>query len=862
MDKFWRMYNCLYTVEPLGIAETQHHQTFIPVVIDVDIKVDHDRNHPVSLYNHDHVKILVDIYQKNLREILMDLREEDLVCFLMEKPPYVQKKGSREYYKNGFHLHFPRIFMSRAHQDNVLLTRVRLDLKRVSETNLPFGSTADSLVDRGYCRGNGQAWLLYGARKEAGMDTYQVTMVYDEDGREVEEWWTQLYDFPIYNSTPITCREDVEQHLPEIFSIHLEGKTSFMYEVRPELSSGGAVIPQPPQPVVSTTLKKKSVSIETDLHSIENTEKLVEDLLFILPMEYSSDRNHWMRIGWILYNIFSGKEIGYRLWDNFSKRDPDKYSEAGCRLEWSRMRVQNLSISSLKYLAKISNEVDYQKVIQVHTQPFLEKCLKMEGTHHDIAYLLYLKYETDFVCASINHRFWYQFHDHVWKRIEDGFVLRSKISSDVVMEYEKIAQYFLKCTSKADDEEETEKWKKKTTLVLKLIRQLKSSPYKNHVMKEAMEIFYNEHFLKKLDANPYLIGFKNGIYDLHKHEFRNGYPEDHISIKMNVNYNGEYTMESDAVKKVIEFYEKIFPDRGVRDYFMNTTCDVFIGGNFNKIFQIWTGDGDNGKSITQSLFEQMLGPYSIKLPTSLISGKRTQSSAACPELIRAGNGVRLAMLQEPDQRDVINVGILKELSGNDTFYARGLFKEGEEITPMFKLVLICNDLPKLPNDDAATWNRIRVIPFESTFSNEPPETIEEQIEKKIFPKDPHFKDNIPNMIEAMAWYLLERLKIKPKVVEEPEKVRVATEAYHRSNDTYGMFRREFLREDREDPKAKVEINDLYCNFKDWYRDSFPNHLVPSKSDFIDNVSKKIGKLVNNETFWRGYKLKNDAELAF
>lgn len=57
--------------------------------------------------------------------------------------------------------------------------------------------------------------------------------------------------------------------------------------------------------------------------------------------------------------------------------------------------------------------------------------------------------------------------------------------------------------------------------------------------------------------------------------------------------------------------------------------------------------GDNGKSVTENLFEIMLGKYAIKLPTSLLVGKRTQSSSACPELVRAGNGVRWALLQEP-----------------------------------------------------------------------------------------------------------------------------------------------------------------------------------------------------------------------
>ena len=56
-----------------------------------------------------------------------------------------------------------------------------------------------------------------------------------------------------------------------------------------------------------------------------------------------------------------------------------------------------------------------------------------------------------------------------------------------------------------------------------------------------------------------------------------------------------------------------------------------------------------------------------------------------------------------------------------TFYARDLFQSGREITPMFKLVMVCNEPPpQLPNSDKATWNRIRVIPFEATFSFDAP----------------------------------------------------------------------------------------------------------------------------------------------
>ena len=197
-----------------------------------------------------------------------------------------------------------------------------------------------------------------------------------------------------------------------------------------------------------------------------------------------------------------------------------------------------------------------------------------------------------------------------------------------------------------------------------------------------MEVFYNSKFIDLLDSDRYMIAFKNGVYDLKTNTFREGLPTDYLSISLGVEYK-DFTYNDQSVKNIEEFLLKVFPDTSVRTYFLHTSSDVFIGGNADKIVQFWTGDGDNAKSITEELFEKMLGSYAIKLPTSLLTGKRTQASSACPELARAGNGVRWAVLQEPEKTDVINVGLLKELSGNDTFFARRLHENGREVHPMF-----------------------------------------------------------------------------------------------------------------------------------------------------------------------------------
>ena len=50
--------------------------------------------------------------------------------------------------------------------------------------------------------------------------------------------------------------------------------------------------------------------------------------------------------------------------------------------------------------------------------------------------------------------------------------------------------------------------------ITKIIKDLKNASFKDNVMKEAREVFYDKRFKDKLDNNPYLIAFKNGVYDL------------------------------------------------------------------------------------------------------------------------------------------------------------------------------------------------------------------------------------------------------------------------------------------------------------------------------------------------------------
>ena len=349
--------------------------------------------------------------------------------------------------------------------------------------------------------------------------------------------------------------------------------------------------------------------------------------------------------------------------------------------------------------------------------------------------------------------------------------------------------------------------------------------------------------------------FKNGVYDLKTNKHRAGRPEDFISTTLPINYT-EFSPDDEKVLEIHQFLEQVFPDKSVRQYFMKTSSEALIGGNHRKIVVFWTGEGDNAKSVTQSFFEKMFGPLAIKFNTTVITGKKVSNGAANAEMARAGGGVRWAVLEEPDGDEMINVGILKNMSGNDSIFARDLFEKGKdtrEITPMFKLTFICNKLPKLKHADKATFNRIRVLPFESTFcrpDDPAPETYEEQLKQKRFPMDPNFSRKIPGLLEAFAWVLLDYYK-KDEPYVEPEKVLAATAVYKKQNDIYRQFIEECIAEDKQ---KILPLTELYTNFKDWFRDSLPNHTIPVKNDIEEYFAKvwgdpEIGKK------WKGYRIR-------
>ena len=734
------------------------------------------------IYNENHTKQVIQTYQSVLRNIVENCSDEKLICVLLEKPIYRITKNETTYAKNGFHLHFPYLFLSKVDQEVHLIPRVQDSLKELEVFSDLGIEDSGSLIDKSCCR---VPWLMYGSRKSEDKQPYVVTKIYNAESIEIDlETAFKRYRLFDKQEHLINISGKVKEYLPRILSIIPYARETL--ELRHGLIS----------PIKEKMQEKKKEKQNTKI-SVKEALKISEQLLPMLSQFRSEDRNEWMTIGWILFNIGEGCSEALEQWCDFSSRDEENYDETTCIYEWERMTKKDLTLGTLRYFASKDSPEEYKQFKQKQAEHHIKESLN--GSHNDIAKVLYAEFGNEFVCSSVASKVWFQFVNHRWEEIEEGVTLRERISEDISQRYTDIGKELFVQMSNCQDKAEEAMHQARLKQVQKIISNLKSAPYKNNIMKECMEVFYDRRFRQKLDTNPYLICFKNGVYDLKLNIFRPGRPEDFISKTMPIEYK-EFNDTDEEVLEVHNFLEKVFPDISVRKYFTDVASDVFVGGNHQKQVYFWTGDGDNGKSVTQSIFEKMFGELAIKFSTTLITGKKTSTGTANPELARAGNGVRWATLEEPDGDEQINIGTMKSLSGNDSYWARDLFEKGKatkEIVPMFKLVFICNKLPKLKYSDKATWNRIRVIPFESTFvrpGEDCPETYEEQLLQRRFPMDKQFAKKIPSLVEAFAWFLLKhRQKITVRI--EPEKVMSATAIYRRQNDVYRQFIEECIIED-------------------------------------------------------------------
>jgi phage/plasmid-associated DNA primase len=813
------------------LAEKSHNS--MPIIVDFDIKYDEDEINMERRYTADDLRKIVRIYFQVFRDLFVSFDEERLVCCVLEKKNL--SLTDQGVVKDGFHLHFP-FFVIEGHIQQTTLRKKAIELMKADKALTKTFKKPEAIIDENV---PSIPWLMYGSRKSADKEPYLVTKVFNKDCNEV--MFEQIFGDNF-----------IARHL----SIH--------WGVR---QSGNHIALRPTELVMPVVERKLPSAFVPGGHvDVAEVLKDAKVLMHLFEKKRFEDRKSWFDIGACLYNIGNGSDMAYKLWVEFSKKAPGKFDEEVCHRMWEKdFKPNNRTLGSLVFYARSDNPESYERWRRGKLTPTID--LALEGTDFNVANLLHQMFKDEIVCVSASKNKWYRFHQHRWQLCDDGIDLEHKILYDLrprIMERrtqlsQKAAQIARDNDDSDDDDNEIEKIEEKIKKCSALIKKLETDKHIKAVMRMAKTLFYQRDFMKKLDTNPDIVCFTNGVYDLESEEFRDGRPDDYITICTNNEYK-ELSWNAEVVKECMSFIKKTFVNPNERKYALQYLASCWRGKNINKTFMAWLGEPNTGKSTLNKEVQKAFGEYCSTFQTTTFTGKKPSGGAASPDWYKM-KSCRLGTMQEPNGDEEINIGTLKELTGNDRFTARPLFGPPEDIEPQMKFYIMCNKVPSIPSNDPGTFLRLRILTFSSVFVDDPPESEEEQYRQRRFPKILNIDEKLDEFVPAFIWILLQEFKeykANNYTIHEPLEVLRATNEFRARNDVMTQFANTYIVRS-EDVNDKITFTEFHHLFRTWYKTAYPQSKQITLPDFRELLSSKFGKPDGKSNTWKYLKIVDPEE---
>jgi P4 family phage/plasmid primase-like protien len=832
-----------------------------PIVIDVDIRYSNEIN--TRQHTKEHIIDLINLYIENISKYCNLDDNFTTEVFVMEKP---NVKLLEEKTKDGIHI----IIGVQSHKALQIFLRNHIlnDLKSMWE-DIPFTNDINDLIDEGITKGTVN-WQMYGSRKpnhEAYSLTYHYELKYNKNKCD---WEFKENDVNKFN---------LKKNLDKL-SVHYEKYPTVIIneQYKDEYND-----------ILNNFNKKKKPKLLTksynsysfdSIKSIEDVDLLLENMFnnldeflldyeikethqftMLLPESYwgAGSYNKWIRVGWALKNT-SLKLLP--TWLKFSSQSKEFNNSDIPNLinYWNSFdhdNVDGLTSRSIMFWAKNDNLKEYTKIRNETVSYFMEQTIT-NITEWDFAQVLYQLCKDEFVCVSIKNNIWYEYIKHRWYEIDSGNTLRLIISKKMHDMYMKKTTESVNQLQKMDQTEPNyESLRKRSNKLSDVCSLLKKTTWKNNIMREAKELFYDKEFLNKLDQNSYLLCFNNFVIDFKKGIHRHGQPDDYISKCCNIDYiplNDIKEKENDNINEIKNFISELFPNEKLQKYMWEHLASTLIGNNDNQTFNIYTGSGANGKSKLVELMSKVLGDYKATVPITLVTQKRNNIGSTSSEIVQL-MGVRYAVMQEPSKGDKINEGIMKEITGGDPIQGRALFKEAITFIPQFKLVVCTNTLFDIKSNDDGTWRRIRVCDFMSKFLESPYED-DIKFPKSEYPYqykiDKRLDEKFEKWAPIFASILVDIAYKSSGVVNDCEIVLASSDQYREGQDYLAEFVKEKIKQVKG---GKVKKTELWEVFKQWYTINYGKN-IPKAREINEFMDKRFGKYVNK---WSNIVINYDDE---
>jgi P4 family phage/plasmid primase-like protien len=835
---------------------TESMGDFYPLVFDFDLKFIHVISE--KPYNPTFLKHLSEYLWNHISDVI-DIDDENNyneVYVMGKSKPYPCEKGTYKS-KDGIHFLYPKIILSKCAY-KILCGNIQNDHNALFQLFKDYCSIQPSNLNGTLFDGKFTRWMPYLCHKP-NEEPYMLEHVFRMCSGNAE----------IKNLSVLKEVYTNERLMNEMSMFRADLKENVSYteacekKLKPISTSTSS-------PMVNEGVPNPYSMYYVDNNNVINPYKIVEEeeLKLITHMcecfsiERACEYGKWLNVGLALHNTNSDKFLS--VWETFSKKYPryNNGSKRNCAEKWKTFSTNNggkLTQGSLRYWANYDNSEKFNKVMINNLGSQIDKSVnKGHDAHQLIAKVIYKYYQGQFLCVDIGDD-WYFFDGNHWKKTLKANELKKRIHDDIHnIYYEYSKKYKTIIINSDEDSTEHKIAKENHERCTKFQNKLLQENYVITVIAALRHLFYKENIAEEFDSNLHLLGLNNGIVDLKEWVFREGRPEDYITNSTNYSLplgDAELPIHLSTINRhlldvipnysrfkedLLKFFAQLIPDPDVREYTMTFLAKCLSGENRDEGFYIWTGSGGNGKSKLIELMQLILGDYGGGLPVSLITGKRASSNSATPEMERT-KGLRLVTMQEPEADEKLNVGLMKELTGNDKIQARGLFKEPIEFVPQYKLLLMCNDLPNIPSNDDGTWRRLEVVEFGSRFVGEEDYSkIDES--RHVYKRDKELRNKLPAWKLVGLGILLEYwMKYDKEGITIPKQVNNKTKSYRNENDVMGQWIDQSceigdnIKAINGLEEAPSSFKDLYNVYKEWCSEQ--GYKIPDKKKAKGDLMK-------------------------
>ena len=848
-----------------------------PIAVDFDFRY----NHSISERQHsrDHIRDMICVYLDGLKEYFIFDESSTFPVYIFEKPN-VNRLADGSLTKDGIHM------IIGVQADNVIQMMLR---EKMLETlpeycDLPLINTWESVLDKGISEGHTN-WQLFGSRKpghEAYEFTHHYMITYDVsdgnfmmDERKVTEF-NMKKDFPKlsiqYNGHP---KFEMNPKIVDLYNKRCEhtnvktkkpsSKTKMNLIIEDDDAEDGEESISLNNINDEETLQK---AVDIMLKKLKPHEYDVKELHYYtqaLPAKYYEPGSHDLNRQ-VAFALKHSDDRLFLSWvmlrskaSDFNYGDiPDLYCQ------WKKIHKSNnsgkvITKRSIMYWVKKENFEMYKEIQKKTVDFYVDQAIETMADY-DFAIILHHMYKDSYICVSYDKRgIWYQFKNHRW--IPDkGLSLRDKISKDMYNLFgRKSEQFEAEMNEYEKDDNRREFLKKRVGILHQIKIILKKTTHKDHIMREASEIFYDDTFARSMDTNKYLLCFNNGIVDFANKTFRDGIPEDYITKTTRINYSPcDDTDEKwkATSNELIHFMETLFPIPDLNKYMWDHLASCLIGTNKNQTFHIYHGSGSNGKSLLVDLMSATLGDYKGTVPITLVTDARGKIGGTSDEVLKL-KGVRYAVMQEPSKGAKLNEGVMKELTGGDPIQVRGLYMESEVFLPQFQLAVGTNNLFDIDSPEDGTWRRIRRVIFPSKFVDEGEHYVDTT--PYVFKKDKSLNDKLNAFSSVFASMLVKRAFETDGIVENCQTVINASNTYRNGQDHINSFFAEKVIK-TSNKKDTIGKKNLYEEFKCWFQQEQGMKKIPKGEEIYERMSK-MHEYCSTKKCWNGVKFYQDEDDA-